>query len=127
MDSRIVSLLYGVILLMGINFAGTYSQRTLLHTGECKKEEFWNSDVSRCLPCSTCKEFPKIPSCDTCTVSDEASYTWKITAITSLSVLAVVIVSGVLLGGVLVHQYHSRMRKTLCEPIEETTGPLYQV
>ncbi|XP_035253861.1 uncharacterized protein si:rp71-1c10.7 [Anguilla rostrata] len=122
MDSNIVSLLYGIILVTGMNIARTYAQGV-----ECKKEEFWNSDAGQCLPCSTCKQFPKIPSCDTCTVSDEASYTWKLAAISSLSALAVVLVSGVLLGGVLVHQYRSRMRRNLREPIEETTGPLYQV
>lgn len=122
MDSEIVSLLYGIILVSGMNFAGTYAQKS-----ECKKEEFWNSDTEVCLPCSTCKQFPKIPSCDTCAVRDEDTYTWKLAAITSLSVLAVVIITGVLLGGILMHQYRSKMRRTLREPIEETTGPLYQV
>lgn len=32
----------------------------------CAKYEFWNTDGAVCVPCSTCKQYPKTPSCDTC-------------------------------------------------------------
>ncbi|KAJ8362359.1 hypothetical protein AAFF_G00378290 [Aldrovandia affinis] len=76
MDSNIC-LLYGIILVTAVNFRGTES-----HKSECDSAEFWNSDADQCVPCSTCKQFPKTPSCDTCTVSDETSYAWKMAAIT---------------------------------------------
>ncbi|XP_073723116.1 uncharacterized protein [Misgurnus anguillicaudatus] len=93
-------------------------------SGQCGKYEFWNRDVGVCVPCSICKQYPKTPFCNTCPPI-EPSDSWRVAAITSLSVLAAVIVFGALLIGVLVHQ--SRSRRTLREPIEETTGPLYPV
>ncbi|XP_056325563.1 uncharacterized protein LOC130238534 [Danio aesculapii] len=90
----------------------------------CAKSEFWNNDAAVCVPCYECKQYPKIPSCDTCPPI-EPSDSWRVAAITSLSVLAAVIVFGALLIGVLVHQ--CRSRRTLRDPIEETTGPLYAV
>lgn len=38
-----------------------------LHTGySCAQSEFFNSDLGDCVPCSTCIQFPKTPSCNTC-------------------------------------------------------------
>uniref|UniRef100_A0A673YBZ8 TNFR-Cys domain-containing protein n=1 Tax=Salmo trutta TaxID=8032 RepID=A0A673YBZ8_SALTR len=54
----------------------------------CSSSEFWSSDIDQCVSCSSCKQYPKTPSCNTC----------KKTASSSCS----------------------------AEPIEETTGPLYQ-
>uniref|UniRef100_A0A673YBN7 TNFR-Cys domain-containing protein n=1 Tax=Salmo trutta TaxID=8032 RepID=A0A673YBN7_SALTR len=57
-------------------------------TDLCSSSEFWSSDIDQCVSCSSCKQYPKTPSCNTC----------KKTASSSCS----------------------------AEPIEETTGPLYQ-
>ncbi|KAI5623277.1 hypothetical protein C0J50_17064, partial [Silurus asotus] len=88
----------------------------------CATSEFYNSDLGACVPCSTCIQFPKTPSCHTCPPV-KSSDSWRVAAITSFSVLAAVVVFGALLIGVLVHQCKSK--RTLSEPIEETTGPLY--
>lgn len=37
-----------------------------LCAGQCGNSEFWNSDGDVCVPCATCKQYPKTPSCNTC-------------------------------------------------------------
>ncbi|KAI1896579.1 hypothetical protein AGOR_G00096220 [Albula goreensis] len=81
MDSNIIlSLLYGIMFVAGVSLTGTEA-----HQRNCNKAEFWNSDAELCVPCSECVEFPKTPSCDTCTFMDDTSYAWKLAAITSFS------------------------------------------
>lgn len=38
----------------------------LPRAGQCNHSEFWNSDLDVCVPCSSCKMYPKTPSCNTC-------------------------------------------------------------
>ncbi|XP_028332048.1 tumor necrosis factor receptor superfamily member 12A [Gouania willdenowi] len=91
----------------------------------CKSSEFWNADMDVCISCSSCKQYPKTPSCNTCKSVDETHDVWKLAAITSFSVLAVVLVGAALIIGVMVLRRKSHKRP-LREPIEETAGPLYQ-
>ncbi|KAK9965691.1 hypothetical protein ABG768_004768 [Culter alburnus] len=122
MDSgAMMRCIYWITLLIATLINGINADKS---SALCPKYEFWNGDGAVCVPCSTCKQYPKTPSCDTCPPI-EPSDSWRVAAITSLSVLAAVIVFGALLIGVLVHQ--CRSRRTLREPIEETTGPLYPV
>lgn len=95
-------------------------------TGEnaCSNSHFFNKDLGDCVPCSTCIQFPKTPSCDKCPRAEPPD-SWRVVAITSSSVLAAVVFFGALIIGLLVHQRKSI--RTLSEPIEETTGPLYPV
>ncbi|TSK14733.1 hypothetical protein Baya_0716 [Bagarius yarrelli] len=109
-----------LLLVAGTHLSGTNAEKS----SSCAKYEFFNSDLGDCVPCSTCIEFPKTPSCNTCPPMEKHD-SWRVAAITSFSVLAAVVVFGALLIGVLVHQ--CRSRRTLSEPIEETTGPLYPV
>lgn len=37
-----------------------------LCAGQCRTSEFWNSDLDVCVPCESCKQYPKTPSCNTC-------------------------------------------------------------
>lgn len=122
MDSgAMLRFLYWITLLITTLIHGINADKS---SALCSKSEFWNRDVAQCVPCQICKQYPKTPSCDTCPPI-EPSDSWRVAAITSLSVLAAVIVCGALLIGVLVHQ--CRSKRTLREPIEETTGPLYPV
>lgn len=77
------------------------------------------------MPCVSCKQYPKTPSCNTCKLVEETPDVWKLAAITSFSVLAVVLVGAALIIGIMVHRRKSHKRP-LREPIEETAGPLYQ-
>ncbi|XP_061611517.1 uncharacterized protein si:rp71-1c10.7 isoform X1 [Phyllopteryx taeniolatus] len=56
---------------------------------------------------------------------EESSDAWKLAAISSFSVLAVVLVGAALIIGVMLHRRKSH-KLPLREPIEETAGPLYQ-
>lgn len=108
--------------------------------GQCGHSEFWNSDLDVCVPCSSCKLYPKTPSCNTCkTLTDsrplaarvgpqlrgltpavfpeppgksveEPPDVWKLAAITSFSVLAVVLIGAALIIGVMVHRRKSHKR-----------------
>ncbi|MCJ8738548.1 hypothetical protein PDJAM_G00037080 [Pangasius djambal] len=109
-----------LLLVAGTHLSGAHAEKS----SSCAKSEFFNSDLGGCVPCATCIEFPKTPSCNTCP-PDEPRDSWRVAAITSFSVLAAVVVFGALLIGVLVHQ--CRSKRTLSDPIEETTGPLYPV
>ncbi|KAL6095202.1 uncharacterized protein ACO6RY_16451 [Pungitius sinensis] len=102
------------------HFYGVGAQKS-----QCGSSEFLNSDLGVCLPCSSCKQYPKTPSCNTCKSVDQAPDVWKLAAITSFSVLAVVLVGAALIIGVMVHRRRSHKRP-LRDPIEETAGPLYQ-
>ncbi|KAG1954872.1 tumor necrosis factor receptor superfamily member 12A [Pimephales promelas] len=124
MDSGALRCIYWITLFVATLINGMNADKILSGSSHCEKSEFWNRDVAECVPCSECKQYPKTPSCDTCPPI-EPSDSWRVAAITSLSVLAAVIVFGALIIGVLVH--HCRSRRTLREPIEETTGPLYPV
>ncbi|XP_061665607.1 tumor necrosis factor receptor superfamily member 12A isoform X1 [Syngnathoides biaculeatus] len=93
--------------------------------GQCGISEFWNSDLDVCVPCASCKQYPKTPSCNTCKLVEESSDVWKLAAISSFSVLAVVLVGAALIIGVMLHRRKSH-KLPLREPIEETAGPLYQ-
>lgn len=37
-----------------------------MFAGQCTSAEFWNSDTDMCVPCASCKQYPKTPSCNTC-------------------------------------------------------------
>ncbi|XP_030610700.1 tumor necrosis factor receptor superfamily member 12A [Archocentrus centrarchus] len=112
--------LCGLIIAVVTNLHGVSAQKS-----QCRSSEFWNSDLDVCVPCDSCKKYPKTPSCNTCKLVDEPSDVWKLAAITSFSVLAVVLISAALIIGVMVHRRKSHKRP-LREPIEETAGPLYQ-
>ncbi|XP_019749368.1 tumor necrosis factor receptor superfamily member 12A isoform X1 [Hippocampus comes] len=103
------------------------SRRQIAHerSAKCGLSEFWNSDLDACVPCASCKQYPKTPSCNTCKLVEETSDVWKLAAISSFSVLAVVLVGAALIIGVMVHRRKSH-KLPLREPIEETAGPLYQ-
>ncbi|XP_047465524.1 tumor necrosis factor receptor superfamily member 12A [Mugil cephalus] len=120
MASNALCALCGLIIAAAASLHGVSAQKS-----QCGSSEFWNSDLDLCLPCSSCKQYPKIPSCNTCKSVDETSGMWKLAAITSFSVLAVVLVAAALIIGVMVHRRKSHKRP-LREPIEETAGPLYQ-
>lgn len=34
--------------------------------GQCSSSEFWSSDLDVCVPCESCKKYPKTPYCNTC-------------------------------------------------------------
>lgn len=107
--------------------------------GQCNHSEFWNSDLDVCVPCSSCKMYPKTPSCNTCKTLtklpaacrrwrstpqfngcfviqppgksvEEPPDVWKLAAITSFSVLAVVLIGAALIIGVMVHRRKSHKR-----------------
>ncbi|KAL7856966.1 hypothetical protein SRHO_G00158650 [Serrasalmus rhombeus] len=120
MDIQAVCRLLCLVLVAGTHLGGGVNAENT----SCKNKYFYSKDIGQCVPCSSCIQYPKTPSCDTCP-PDEPQDSWRVAAITSFSVLAVVVVSGALLIGVLVHQ--CRSRRALREPIEETTGPLYPV
>ncbi|KAK7134829.1 hypothetical protein R3I93_018062 [Phoxinus phoxinus] len=124
MDSGALRCIYWITLLVATLINGINADNILSGSSHCEKYEFWNTDVGVCVPCSECKQYPKTPSCDTCPPIEPLD-SWRVAAITSLSVLSAVIVFGALVIGVLVHQ--CRLKRTLREPIEETTGPLYPV
>lgn len=120
MASNALCALCGLIIAAVTNFYGVNAQKN-----QCSSSEFWNTDLDVCVPCASCKQYPKTPSCNTCVSVDETSDVWKLAAITSFSVLAVVLVGAALIIGVMVHRRKSHKRP-LREPIEETAGPLYQ-
>ncbi|KAK9530561.1 hypothetical protein VZT92_012056 [Zoarces viviparus] len=120
MASNALCALCGLMIAAVTNFYGVGAQKS-----QCGILEFWNSDLDVCVPCASCKKYPKTPSCNTCKSVDETPDVWKLAAITSFSVLAVVLVGAVLIIGVMVHRRKSHKRP-LREPIEETAGPLYQ-
>ncbi|CAJ1080840.1 tumor necrosis factor receptor superfamily member 12A [Xyrichtys novacula] len=120
MTSNTLCALCGLIIAAVTNFYGVSAQKS-----QCGNSEFWNSDIGVCLSCSSCKQYPKTPSCNTCKSVDEPYDGWKLAAITSFSVLAVVLVGAALIIGIMVHRRKSHKRP-LREPIEETAGPLYQ-
>ncbi|XP_047015327.1 uncharacterized protein LOC108273681 [Ictalurus punctatus] len=109
-----------LVLVAGTHLSGTNAEKS----SSCAKSEFFNSDLGGCVPCNTCIEYPKTPSCNACPPVQPHD-SWRVAAITSFSVLAAVVVFGALLIGVLVLQ--CRSKRTLSDPIEETTGPLYPV
>ncbi|XP_043957656.1 uncharacterized protein LOC122822792 [Gambusia affinis] len=92
---------------------------------QCLTSEFFSSDLGVCVPCTSCKQYPKTPSCNTCKPLEETPHVWKLAAITSFSVLGVVLIGAALIIGVMMHRRKSHKRP-LREPIEETAGPLYQ-
>ncbi|KAK2884911.1 hypothetical protein Q8A73_021385 [Channa argus] len=77
---------------------------------QCGSSEFWNSDLDVCVPCASCKQYPKTPSCNTCKPVDDTADMWKLAAITSFSVLALVLVGAALIIGVMVHRRKSHKR-----------------
>nr|XP_020461802.1 tumor necrosis factor receptor superfamily member 12A [Monopterus albus]XP_020461803.1 tumor necrosis factor receptor superfamily member 12A [Monopterus albus] len=120
MASNALCALCGLIIAAVTNFYGVSAQRS-----QCGSSEFWNSDLDVCVACASCKQYPKTPSCNTCKPVEDTPDVWKLAAITSFSVLAVVLVGAALIIGVMVHRRKSHKRP-LREPIEETAGPLYQ-
>ncbi|XP_068160853.1 tumor necrosis factor receptor superfamily member 12A [Antennarius striatus] len=120
MASSALCALCGLIIAAVTNFYVVSAQK-----GQCGKSEFWNSDLDVCVPCASCKQYPKTPSCNTCKSVEDSPDVWKLAAITSFSVLAVVLVGAALVIGVMVHRHKSH-KLPLREPIEETAGPLYQ-
>ncbi|KAM9504625.1 uncharacterized protein ACWYII_047425 isoform 1-T3 [Salvelinus alpinus] len=119
MASYVLCALCGLIIATIVKLNGVNGQSL------CTSKEFWSSDIDQCVSCSTCKQYPKTPSCNTCTFTEERSDVWRLAAISSFSVLAVVLLIAVLIIGVMVHRRTANNRP-LREPIEETTGPLYQ-
>ncbi|XP_061564763.1 tumor necrosis factor receptor superfamily member 12A [Cololabis saira] len=120
MASTAFCALCGLVVATVATFHGVSAQKS-----QCGISEFWNSDLHVCVPCASCKQYPKTPSCNTCKYVEETPDVWKLAAITSFSVLAVVLVGAALIIGVMVHRRKSHKRP-LREPIEETAGPLYQ-
>ncbi|KAM9336375.1 uncharacterized protein ABDE67_019434 [Symphorus nematophorus] len=120
MASNALCALCGLIIVAVTNFYCVSAQKS-----QCSTSEFWNSDFDLCVPCASCKLYPKTPSCNTCKSVEETPDVWKLAAITSFSVLAVVLVGAALIIGVMVHRRKAHKRP-LREPIEETAGPLYQ-
>ncbi|XP_008301928.1 tumor necrosis factor receptor superfamily member 12A [Stegastes partitus] len=120
MASNALCALCGLIIAAVTSLHGVSAQKS-----QCGSSEFWNSDLDVCVPCASCKQYPKTPSCNTCKSVEETPDVWKLAAITSFSVLAVVLVGAALIIGVMVHRRKSHKRP-LREPIEETAGPLYQ-
>ncbi|KAM9424065.1 uncharacterized protein KZ484_001900 [Pholidichthys leucotaenia] len=120
MASNALCALCGLILAAVTTIHGVSAQKS-----QCSSSEFYNSDADACVPCASCKQYPKTPSCNTCKAVEETSDVWKLAAITSFSVLAVVLIGAALIIGVMVHRRKSHKRP-LREPIEETAGPLYQ-
>ncbi|XP_013863613.1 tumor necrosis factor receptor superfamily member 12A [Austrofundulus limnaeus] len=113
-------------LLCGFLIAAVASLRgACAEKSQCPNSEFWSSDLGFCVPCASCKQYPKTPSCNTCKFVEEMPDVWKLAAITSFSVLAVVLIGAALIIGIMVHRRKSHKRP-LREPIEETAGPLYQ-
>ncbi|KAM8836989.1 uncharacterized protein AB9W97_002405 isoform 1-T1 [Spinachia spinachia] len=112
--------LCALIIAAATHFHGVNAQKI-----QCGSSEFLNTDSDVCVPCASCKQYPKIPSCNTCKSVDQTPDAWKLAAITSFSVLAVVLVGAALIIGVMVHRRRSHKRP-LRDPIEETAGPLYQ-
>ncbi|XP_056286384.1 tumor necrosis factor receptor superfamily member 12A isoform X3 [Pseudoliparis swirei] len=119
-DSMASRALCALLIAAATHLYGAGAQRS-----QCGGLEFWNSDLDVCVPCASCKQYPKTPSCNTCLSVDEAPDVWKLAAIASFSVLAVVLVGAALLIGVMLHRRKAHKRP-LREPIEETAGPLYQ-
>ncbi|KAL0984309.1 hypothetical protein UPYG_G00139760 [Umbra pygmaea] len=122
MAVHILCALCGLIIASVANLYGVNGQK-----GQCSSLEFWSADIDDCVLCSTCKQYPKTPSCNTCKfppVESPDDDVWRVAAIFSFSVLAVVLVVAVLIIGVMLHQRNTQ--RPLREPIEETTGPLYQ-
>ncbi|KAI3365633.1 hypothetical protein L3Q82_010708, partial [Scortum barcoo] len=105
MASNALRALCGLIIAAVTNFYGVSAQKS-----QCGSSEFWNSDLDVCLPCASCKQYPKTPSCNTCKSVDETPDVWKLAAITSFSVLAVVLVGAALIIGVMVHRRKSHKR-----------------
>ncbi|XP_077481476.1 tumor necrosis factor receptor superfamily member 12A [Stigmatopora argus] len=120
MPSGAMSAICAVFLAWLSAFGGAYAQKS-----QCGISEFWSSDLDGCMPCASCKQYPKTPLCNTCKVVEETPDMWKLAAISSFSVLAVVIVGAALIIGVMVHR-RKVQKLPLREPIEETAGPLYQ-
>ncbi|XP_066521769.1 tumor necrosis factor receptor superfamily member 12A [Hoplias malabaricus] len=121
MDLRVLCRVLAFLLVSGAQWSrGVNAEKTFI----CKFNEVFNIDIEECVQCSTCIQYPKTPSCDKCPANSPLD-SWRVAAITSFSVLAAVVVFGGLLIVILVHQ--CRSRRTLREPIEETTGPLYPV
>uniref|UniRef100_A0AAV2LFH0 Uncharacterized protein n=1 Tax=Knipowitschia caucasica TaxID=637954 RepID=A0AAV2LFH0_KNICA len=52
--------LCGIIIAAVTHFHGVDAQKS------CNSKEFWNSDLDVCVPCASCKQYPKTPSCNTC-------------------------------------------------------------
>ncbi|XP_020567820.1 tumor necrosis factor receptor superfamily member 12A [Oryzias latipes] len=120
MASTALCTLCGFILAAVASLHCVSAQKSL-----CRNSEFWNSDLEVCVPCASCRQYPKTPSCNTCKSVEETSDVWRLAAITSFSVLAAVLVGAALIIGVMVLRRKSH-KQPLREPIEETAGPLYQ-
>lgn len=129
------SLFSGSPLLKGF-FFWAFKPDRFPSAGQCSSSEFWNSDVDVCVPCESCKKYPKTPSCNTCKrlcwadwkcgrgyasadltcvqsagkSVDETPDVWKLAAIASFSVLAVVLVGAALIIGLMVHRRKSHKR-----------------
>uniref|UniRef100_A0A8C6WE25 Uncharacterized protein n=1 Tax=Neogobius melanostomus TaxID=47308 RepID=A0A8C6WE25_9GOBI len=93
-----------------------YYKCDFLFAGQCSTAEFWNSDLDVCVPCASCKQYPKTPSCHTCmpylppmAVNDVTNYSSKNFSFSH-------------------RQVHRRLYRCMevGKPIEETAGPLYQ-
>ncbi|KAM3859433.1 tumor necrosis factor receptor superfamily member 12A [Diretmus argenteus] len=120
MAPSVLRAMCGLIVAAVTHLYGVNAQK-----GQCSSSDFWNSDLDICVPCASCKKYPKTPSCNTCIYAEETTDVWRLAAITSFSVLAIVLVGAALIIGVMVHRRKSQKRP-LREPIEETAGPLYQ-
>uniref|UniRef100_A0A667ZFE4 TNFR-Cys domain-containing protein n=1 Tax=Myripristis murdjan TaxID=586833 RepID=A0A667ZFE4_9TELE len=88
-------------------------------SGPCSTSEFWNSDLDVCVPCASCKH--SVLSFSLCcavmfcpagrpVIVEDPSDVWRLAAITSFSVLAVVLVGAALIIGVMVHRRKSQKR-----------------
>uniref|UniRef100_A0A3Q4AFQ3 TNFR-Cys domain-containing protein n=1 Tax=Mola mola TaxID=94237 RepID=A0A3Q4AFQ3_MOLML len=53
-----------ILLALLRNFDSLFPH-ALLCAGQCSSSEFWNSDLDVCVPCASCKLYPKTPSCNT--------------------------------------------------------------
>ncbi|XP_012718556.2 tumor necrosis factor receptor superfamily member 12A [Fundulus heteroclitus] len=119
-SAALCALICGLILAAVTGLHGVIAEK-----GQCGSSDFWSSDLGVCVPCTSCKQYPKTPSCNTCKSVEETSDVWKMAAITSFSVLGVVLIGAALIIGVMMHRRKSH-KLPLREPIEETAGPLYQ-
>eukprot|EP00064_Thunnus_orientalis_P001344 superscaffoldBa00000091_g1347 len=106
MASNALCALCGLIIIAAVtSFHGVSAQK-----GQCGNSDFWNSDLDICVPCASCKQYPKTPSCNTCKSVEDTPDVWKLAAITSFSVLAVVLVGAALIIGFMVHRRKSHKR-----------------
>uniref|UniRef100_A0A8C7MFU3 Uncharacterized protein n=1 Tax=Oncorhynchus kisutch TaxID=8019 RepID=A0A8C7MFU3_ONCKI len=97
-----------VLLSVAVRELSIVSPFDVFLTDLCSSSEFWSSDIDQCVSCSSCKQYPKTPSCNTCTHMFVALRHIDLWVLVKL------------------HKRKSASSSCSAEPIEETTGPLYQ-